>query len=74
MDVCVCVDKQLGCLQCNGQIVGVCAVQVLRVLVTLMSDFGNLPLARRLPPIKLGSEGAQHVLPLAQHAVAALQV
>lgn len=49
------------------------ASQVLRVLVTLMSDFGNLPLARRLPPIKLGSEGAQHVLPLAQHAVAALQ-
>lgn len=73
--MCVCVDKQTRLLAMQyASIVCVCAVQVLRVLVTLMSDFGSLPLAKRLPPAKLGSEGAQHVLPLAQHAVAALQV
>lgn len=49
-------------------------LQVLRVLTTIMSDFGSVPIAKRSPPSTLGPEAAKHLQPLAQQAVVALQV
>jgi hypothetical protein len=47
---------------------------VLRVLITCMSDFGSVPLSKRLPPAHLREENKAQLLPLAQTAVACLQV
>jgi hypothetical protein len=44
------------------------------VLITLMSDFGSVPLPKRLPPAHLQEETKHQLLPLAQTAVACLQV
>lgn len=52
----------------------VLCLQVLRVLITVMSDFGPVPLARRLPSITLGAQAAVHMQPLAEQAVVSLQV
>lgn len=49
------------------------AGQVLRVLMTVMSDFGYVPMAQRKPPVTLGPNAAKHLRPLAQQAVVALQ-
>jgi hypothetical protein len=55
------------------RVVGV-FLQVLRVLMTVMSDFGYVPMAQRKPPVTLGPNAAKHLRPLAQQAVVALQV
>jgi hypothetical protein len=49
-------------------------LQVLRVLMTVMSDFGTAPLGQRPPPFALGGEGMGATLALMQQGVAALQV
>lgn len=55
-------------------VVGLMRLQVLRVLMTGMADFGYVPMAQRKPPVTLGPNAAKHLQPLAQQAVVALQV
>jgi hypothetical protein len=49
-------------------------LQVLRVLMTIMSDFATAPLGQRPPPFALEGEGTLDTLVLMQQGVAALQV
>lgn len=49
--------------------------QVLRALLTIMEEFGSVPVVQRAPPVQLVAASRRELLkPLATSAVAALKV